>query len=147
MNYMEKRACLACGGHLSGRTDKKFCDDSCRTVHHNRLRQSEEISKRKTDSILRQNRKILLHLLNHQTKTRMDKRMLLSAGFRPDYLTRIASASDGSVIRCYYEFGLRRLSETELEIFLLPEYWIAGASPAFLSTNANTKAGSNLLGA
>ena len=119
MKYIEKRACMACGTYLSGRTDKKFCDDSCRTIHHNRIRQQEETSKRKTDSILRQNRKILLRVVNQQSDARLDKRWLLSSGFRPDYLTRIASAPDGSTIRCYYEFGLRRISASEVEIFRL----------------------------
>lgn len=119
MKYIEKRACMACGTYLSGRTDKRFCDDSCRTIHHNRLRQQEETSKRKTDSILRQNRKILLRVVNQQSDARLDKHILLSSGFRPDYLTRITAAPDGSTIRCYYEFGLRRISASEVEIFRL----------------------------
>ena len=119
MIQLERKFCLACGSFLAGRTDKKFCDDSCRTSWHNRSRQDLSYVFRETDSILRLNRKILHSVLDAGGETRMDKRKLLASGFKPEYLTRIGTDSLGVTIRYYYEFGLRRLSETEVEVFRL----------------------------
>lgn len=121
MKLMKKRECLSCGSSLAGRSDKKYCDDSCRSVYHNRQRQMHESCKRKTDSILRQNRKILFQAIHEKGGARLNRHQLLSSGFRPDFVTRIASGPDGSMIRCYYEFGLRRVSEMEVEIFRLAD--------------------------
>ena len=117
MNKLERRFCLACGAFVAGRTDKKFCDDSCRTSWHNRSRQEIRCIFRETDSILRLNRKILLGMVEPKKEIRLKKKELLDSGFRPDYLTRISSDSLGATIRYYYEFGLRKLSETEVEVF------------------------------
>ncbi|MFA6947300.1 MAG: DUF2116 family Zn-ribbon domain-containing protein, partial [Pedobacter sp.] len=32
-----ERECLDCGAALRGRTDKKFCDDQCRSNFNNRM--------------------------------------------------------------------------------------------------------------
>lgn len=119
MNRIEKKFCLSCGTYLSGRSDKKFCDDACRTSFHNRGRQEKSDIFRETDSILRLNRRILSGMVEQQQKLRLNSKQLLSAGFRPDYVTRIASDSGGSIVRYYYEFGLRRLSASEVEVFRL----------------------------
>ena len=31
------RECLTCGTELRGRTDKKFCDDYCRSAYNNKM--------------------------------------------------------------------------------------------------------------
>lgn len=117
MNRIEKKFCLSCGTYLSGRSDKKFCDDACRTNFHNRGRQEKSLIFRETDSILRLNRRILSGMVEQEQKLRLKSKKLISAGFRPDYVTRIAADSGGNMVRYYYEFGLRRLSASEVEIF------------------------------
>jgi hypothetical protein len=56
-------------------------------------------------------------MVEQEQKLRLKSKKLISAGFRPDYVTRIAADSGGNMVRYYYEFGLRRLSASEVEIF------------------------------
>ncbi|MGM9774974.1 MAG: DUF2116 family Zn-ribbon domain-containing protein [Candidatus Egerieousia sp.] len=37
-NDDEYRTCPVCGGRITGRIDKKFCSDDCRSYYNNRLR-------------------------------------------------------------------------------------------------------------
>jgi hypothetical protein len=113
------RHCQDCGSIISGRTDKKFCDDACRTSYNNRRRQEESAGVRRTDAILRRNRKILQFYAESRAEARLCREHLLASGFRPDFVTRIAADPAGGLIRYYYEFGLKRLSGQEVEVFRL----------------------------
>ena len=55
---MERR-CLRCGKPLKGRSDKKFCNDDCRTDYHNDRRRAREKELRAVNRILSNNWKIL----------------------------------------------------------------------------------------
>lgn len=57
-----KKVCLDCEQPIQGRSDKKFCDDNCRTNFHNQQKQQEEKTLRQINSILKRNRTILLRL-------------------------------------------------------------------------------------
>ncbi len=37
----DRRVCPVCGEKISGRIDKKFCSDDCRSFYNNRLRRLE----------------------------------------------------------------------------------------------------------
>ena len=114
---IQKRVCQTCGKVVSGRTDKKFCDDACRSVFNNRNRRNGLESVRNTDAILRRNRMILRNMLNEQEAVRLEKNRLLATGYRPEFLTSIASDPAGGIIRYCYEFGVRRISGNEVQIF------------------------------
>ena len=60
-----KHQCLQCGEAIYGRSDKKFCDDHCRTEWHNRSgRQSLRLLKLRYMNALERNRAILLSFLD-----------------------------------------------------------------------------------
>ena len=54
-----ERHCLRCGKPITGRSDKKFCNDDCRTDYHNDLRRKRERELRSVNRILSSNWKIL----------------------------------------------------------------------------------------
>ena len=54
-----ERLCLDCGEAVKGRTDKKFCDDSCRNNYNNRLKSENGIVFNRINSILKKNRTLL----------------------------------------------------------------------------------------
>jgi hypothetical protein len=112
-----RKTCPVCGSMLSGRSDKKFCDDGCRTTFNNRRWQQESEDIRKTDSILRRNRKILQSYSQSREAVCLSKAHLMASGFRPDFVTRIAPDPSGGLIRYYYEYGLRKLSGEEFQVF------------------------------
>ena len=113
----QKKACPVCGRALSGRSDKKFCDDGCRTTFNNRRWQQESEDIRKTHAILRRNRKILQACWKSTGAVSLSRENLMASGFRPDFVTRIAADPAGGLIRFYYEFGLKKLSGKEVQVF------------------------------
>ena len=54
-----ERHCLRCGKPLTGRSDKKFCNDDCRTDYHNDKRRIRDKQFRAVNHILSSNWKIL----------------------------------------------------------------------------------------
>jgi len=54
--------CLLCNEKLSGRIDKKFCSDYCRTQYHNVRNKLSADLIRKINTILKRNRRILTEL-------------------------------------------------------------------------------------
>ncbi|MBL7762218.1 MAG: DUF2116 family Zn-ribbon domain-containing protein, partial [Chitinophagaceae bacterium] len=56
-------ACLNCGKPLKGRSDKKFCDDSCRNNYNNQLKSIVNNQMRNINNVLGKNRRILESLL------------------------------------------------------------------------------------
>ena len=113
----QKKACPVCGSVLTGRSDKKFCDDGCRTTYNNRRWQQESEDIRKTHAILRRNRRILLSYSSSSDSVLLNRDKLMASGFRPDFVTRIAVDPAGGLIRFYYEFGLKKLPGKEVQVF------------------------------
>lgn len=56
---MEKRHCLHCGQVITGRVDKKYCDDACRSSYNNQINRKNYQAVRKVNRILAKNRRIL----------------------------------------------------------------------------------------
>ncbi len=105
-----ERLCLDCGNSIKGRADKKFCDDSCRNNHNNRLKVEENFVLRRINSILRKNRSILAKL-TPKGKTKVSRKKLINAGFNFDYHTFSYVTQNGNVYVFCYEYGYLLLSE------------------------------------
>lgn len=110
-----ERACLDCGSPLRGRTDKKFCDDQCRSNFNNRMKADCYSSIRPVNSILRKNHAILSRLCRGN-KVRIKKDELLRNGFNPDYHTHLVQTQNGNTYFFCYEYGYLKL---ENEMFLI----------------------------
>lgn len=89
MMKREKRRCLECGHQIQyGRSDKKFCCDTCKNRWHNRGGNQYLKVHSKIIHILDVNYKILSQCLaNGQTS--IDLGDAIQWGFQPDYLTGI----------------------------------------------------------
>lgn len=105
---MEDRLCLECGTKLMGRTDKKFCDDSCRNSHNNRLNSDQTNLVRNINNTLRKNRRILQNIFDSQpdkdvVKVHRDK--FNAQGFDFNYLTHSFTTRESKVYRYSYDYG------------------------------------------
>lgn len=99
-----KRLCLDCAAPVVGRSDKKFCDDACRSNYNNKLKSDDFTYIRKVNNILKKNRSILEHY-NPEGKTRINIKKLQSKGFNFDYSTHFYKTAKGDVYYFCYEYG------------------------------------------
>lgn len=95
-----KRFCSICGTRITGRVDKRFCGDSCRTLHHNRSNAETNRHVRLVNSILRRNRRILEKLVPGGIRT-VQSTLLFASGFDFAYHTRFEQDASLSRFYCY----------------------------------------------
>lgn len=63
------RTCLECGDPITGRSDKKFCSDYCRTNYNNRRLEASHSYIRRVNSILLKNKRVLDYMKASQSKS------------------------------------------------------------------------------
>ena len=110
---MEKRLCLDCNEELKGRSDKKFCNDQCRSNFNNRQQSESTAFMRQVNSILKRNRRILEEL-NPDGKTRLSRKKLLAKGFNFEYFTNIYTTQTGKSYYFCYESGYLHLENEDV---------------------------------
>ena len=102
----EVKTCLACDKPIKGRSDKKFCDDSCRNNYNNELKSISNNQMRNVNNALSKNRRILEELLpegKEMVKTTQEK--LLQKGFLFKYITHLYTTKEGKIYYYCYEYG------------------------------------------
>ena len=78
--------CLECGEPIFGRSDKKFCDGSCRNRYHSRLRSDQDVHLKRTMGILTRNYSILESIYDMKAGA-CPSDVLERLGFMPEYVT------------------------------------------------------------
>lgn len=102
----ELKTCLACDKPIKGRSDKKFCDDSCRNNYNNELKSISNNQIRNVNNALGKNRRILEEVLpegKDMVKTTQEK--LLQKGFLFKYVTHLYTTKEGKVYYYCYDYG------------------------------------------
>lgn len=107
------RFCLACNIPLIGRSDKKFCNDACRSFHNNKLNTKSLNHIRQINSILKKNRTIMISL-NPKGKTKILKDKLSKLGFDFKYHTHVLTTAKGSNYLFCYEYGYLIINHKEI---------------------------------
>ena len=89
MKKEEKRCCPVCNEILVGRIDKKFCDDQCRVMYHNRIRNERVPDLKTISATLRRNRLILEVFRKTQSRNqrKIQKTDLIQRGYNFTYFT------------------------------------------------------------
>ena len=99
----ESKTCLECGREVFGRSDKKFCSDSCRSAYNNKVLSSDQHI-RKINRKLKRNHSILASF-NIEGKTKVHKENLMKEGFDFDFLTNVYVTKDQKEYRFCYDQG------------------------------------------
>ena len=115
--WLMERLCKECGQELIGRSDKRFCDDQCRSTFYNKQNRSAINSIRKINNILRSNRRIL-EQLNPNEKTVVGRQTLLDHGFSFTYFTNMYSTKSGKTYYFCYDYGYVELPEEKYGLVL-----------------------------
>jgi hypothetical protein len=109
---MEK-FCLDCQQPLVGRTDKKFCDDQCRTNYNNKIKISDHSHIKQINLILKKNWQILKDN-NPEGKTKVKRDVLVRKGFNFNYHTHTYATQKGLTYIFCYEYGYLPLENDEI---------------------------------
>ncbi|MBK9109301.1 MAG: hypothetical protein IPM92_13275 [Saprospiraceae bacterium] len=99
------RTCLLCGATLMGRSDKKFCDDHCRSQHYHNQHRNQSSLIRFINKQLKHNRNVLFHFYHSKCTPVISLEALKKLGFLPDYHTHIYMLKNGTELKMYYDFG------------------------------------------
>jgi hypothetical protein len=113
MNPTE-RQCLYCRNALRGRSDKKFCNDYCRTAHNNQRYAHTNHQMRSINNILKRNRQILADCLAAACRARLSKQQLYTMGFHFGYHTHTFSDKKGNTYHFCYDTGYLPLGSEKL---------------------------------
>jgi predicted nucleic acid-binding Zn ribbon protein len=145
---MEEKVCLDCGTPIKvGRSDKKFCDNTCRTNYNNRQKeqkQSTEVSLPpfivELNQILVTNWKILKDCIGGKDTCRMRVRDLSGRGFNFKYFTseRLNDYNDDVYYFCYdmgYKFVT--VNDEQKVVIVQNEQMVRLTGPAFPVTETD----------
>jgi hypothetical protein len=96
--------CPACGKRLTGRADKKFCNDQCRSEHNNRNSVLRVGLVKRINVILRKNRNILMKKVKNALVL-VPRDELQVSGFDFRFYTHCEPSDNGNCIYYCYDIG------------------------------------------
>ncbi|MBK9271831.1 MAG: hypothetical protein IPM48_09540 [Saprospiraceae bacterium] len=99
-----QKKCIVCGSPLVGRRDKRFCTDSCRSIHHQQSKKEVPPLIKKINQILKANRDIMVEL-NPDGKRTISRDSLLRKGFDFRYSTHLIQTKTGNTYYFCYDQG------------------------------------------
>lgn len=121
-NHIKMEYCIDCGNRIRGRTDKKFCNDHCRSHHHNALNRGRNNVFKEVNHILRKNTGILEQFIQ-QGVSQIGKQTLAATGFDFNYFTNMISVPGGSTYYGIYHYAYRHHEEEQIELLPAAEIW------------------------
>ena len=111
--------CKNCNKPLEGRSDKKYCDNYCKSAYqYKNEKENQSNFYLKVDKQLKSNRKIL-KTYNKAGKSTVRAEELLKEGFNPNYFTHYWKNQKGDVYLFCYEYGFLKRVESEKEKYVL----------------------------
>ena len=100
------RFCRTCDKPLRGRSDKRFCDDSCRNFFYNHQRSPSNNLARRINHMLAKNRKIIADLLPEgKDRITVHRTKLLEQGFNFRYITHLFLSHSRELYYYCYDVG------------------------------------------
>lgn len=109
------RFCVTCKKALKGRTDKKFCNESCRNGFYNHLNAETNNLVRNINHALGKNRRILESFFIEENKIiTASAHQLLLKGFQFRYFTHQHTNKKGNTYFFCYNYGYLLLENTYL---------------------------------
>jgi hypothetical protein len=110
-----ERLCLDCQQPLIGRSDKKFCDDACRSNYYNRMQHAETGGScvRRINRTLKHNYRILQQL-NPEGKIKIPRAKMIRAGFDFTYFTHLYETGKGARYHFCYDHGYLQLNNDDV---------------------------------
>lgn len=113
-----RRKCTMCKKVVKGRSDKKFCSVSCKSLYHNKLRSANESVTTTIDKILHRNRAILLEVMGKASKSKKVLKLNLDKkNFNYSYITGMHINKQKKQVFHIYDFSYLIFSDQEIFIY------------------------------
>ena len=110
-----KRCCSFCGKELTGRSDKKFCDDICRNNHaYQHARVENEVINKINKSLL-YNRKVLRSITKRGRKI-VKKQLLVDKDFNFDVITGLYKTHRHREYMLLYDYAYRCINDEDVVV-------------------------------
>ena len=114
------RLCKNCEKPINlsiGRSDRLFCNESCKNQFHNKQTYLEEQEIKRIQLILKKNRRILKKMFSRKDRDEIPKEKLLKEGFEFDYHTHfvISKIKRNQFILCF-DYGYRAVEDDRYKI-------------------------------
>lgn len=118
---MEVKNCFYCNKQLHGRSDKKYCDNHCKSAFQYSNRLKKEALYIQIDRALKTNRK-LLKKYNAKGRAVVRQSVLFGDGFNPKYYTHTWSSTSGNQYFFCYDYGFMPIQQKGVLKFLLIQW-------------------------
>lgn len=103
--------CLECGDKIIGRSDKKFCNDSCRNAFNNKQNKASSALMRTINTKLKRNHRILSEHQFIDGKAKTTSAKLSAEQFDFEYFTQQKIYKNGAEYRFVYDIGYKFLED------------------------------------
>jgi len=113
------QTCLYCQAPLKGRTDKRFCDNQCKSAYHNGKPDSKENYIKEINKQLRRNRSALRYACP-QGKATVRKDFLEKLGMNFKYNTHDWKSQSGTIYQFCYDYGYAQV-EDPLKVLIIQQ--------------------------
>jgi len=107
--------CLYCNQPIKGRSDKKFCNDSCRNNYNHEKREPENKALNEILKAIKSNRKVIKTLLNGNKTRVVQKDDRIRNGFDFRFYMHHFSAQGYTYTFCF-DYGYKNNKEEEYTI-------------------------------
>lgn len=106
----QERQCFYCGKAISGRVDKRFCDDNCRNNYHYRSNKDADMFVNKVNNTLLHNRMVLKSLCCN-AKTSVKIQILKNMGFDFNYVTALHQTKRNDSYKVVYDYAYKIIGD------------------------------------
>ena len=113
--------CPSCGHKVTGRSDKIYCSENCKSISAYERHLANEAHYLKILRILRKNRKVL-KAHNKKGITIIRQEELKIQGFNEKYFTHTWKADNGKTYQFCFEFGLHKTIHRGIKKYMLIQH-------------------------
>ncbi len=110
-----KPRCQNCNEPIQGRSDKRFCNASCRTAFHNLRNEGTLRVVRAVNKVLLKNYQILESFWEKGV-TETTHQLMLQSGFNFNYFTSIQNLKTGAAYLFCYDIGYSKMDDAHIRI-------------------------------
>jgi hypothetical protein len=110
-----KSCCQYCDEPIKGRSDKRFCNSSCRAAFHNDQNENNRKVIKAVNKVLLKNYRILTARWENDEKE-ISQHVMIEFGFNFNYFTSIQKLNNGATYFFCYDLGFSKIDEAGIRI-------------------------------